>query len=240
MIAAGLRWLAKLRQGDKTLDRLDETRAAFDEIYNKDLWGLQTDEYASAKPGMETEHARKKRLSNLVEDLIRLNEVKSVVEFGCGWWSYMKDVDLTGVQYDGFDVVQTVIDDNRQKFASDTVRFHLVRDGITMPKADMLFSKDVLQHLPTVDVQYYLSLFKTNFRFMLIGNDVVPEENLNGDTIRGGYRALRLEREPFNYPNTVLQQWQCLEFGTYIVKNFCLFRGEPERGEPSGIVLRST
>ena len=221
------------------LDRIDETRNAFDEIYNKDLWGLKTDEYASAKPGMETEHARKKRLSVLIQDLIRLNDVKSIVEFGCGWWSYMRDVDFTGVHYDGFDVVQTVIDDNRQKYGADNVRFHLVRDGTAMPKADMLFSKDVLQHLPTADVQYYLSLFRTNFAFMLIGNDVIPDDNLNGDTKRGGYRALRLEHAPFDYPNTVLQQWQCLEFGTYIVKNFCLLLGEPERGSSEGIILRS-
>jgi hypothetical protein len=219
---------------------LDETRSAFDKIYSSDTWGLKTDEYASAKPGMETENSRNKRFSTLITDLIKLNHVKSVVEFGCGWWKYMANVDLTGVQYDGFDIVDTVIQDNRQKFPADNVRFHTVRDGIRMPKADMLISKDVLQHLPTADVQYYLNLFRTNFRFMLIGNDCIPDDNLNGDTGRGGYRALRLERPPFNYPNVVLQQWECLEFGTFIVKNFCLFQGEPEKGSPDGVILRST
>ena len=222
------------------MSRLDETQNAFDEIYNKDIWGLKTDEYASAKPGMESEHARNKRFSTLITDLIKLNDVKSVVEFGCGWWKYMVDVDLAGVQYDGFDIVDSVIADNRQKHAKDNVRFHTVRDGVRMPKADMLISKDVLQHLPTADVQYYLSLFRTNFRFLLIGNDCIPDDNLNGDTKRGGYRALRLERPPFNYPNVVLQQWECLEFGTFIVKNFCLFKGEPEQGGADGVILRST
>lgn len=222
------------------MSRIDETRNAFDEIYKKDIWGLKTDEYAAAKPGMETEHARNKRFSTLISDLIRLNDVKSVVEFGCGWWKYMVDVDLAGAQYDGFDIVESVIEDNRQKHAKSGVCFHTVRDGVRMPKADLLISKDVLQHLPTADVHYYLSLFRTNFRFMLIGNDCIPDDNLNGDTKRGGYRALRLERPPFHYPNVVLQQWECLEFGTFIVKNFCLFQGEPERGSPEGVILRST
>lgn len=222
------------------MGRLDETRAAFDNIYNSDVWGLKTDEYASAKPGMESEHDRNKRFSALISELIRLNEVRHLVEFGCGWWKYMIDVDLTGVQYDGYDIVDTVIQDNRTKYGAENIRFHTVTDGIRMPKADMLLSKDVLQHLPTADVQYYLSLFRTNFRFMLIGNDCKPDDQLNGTTARGGYRALRLERPPFNYPNVVLQQWECLEFNTHIVKNFCLFQGEPERGAAEGIVLRSS
>ena len=135
------------------MDRLDETRNAFDEIYNKDVWGLKTDEYASPKPGIESEHARNKRFSTLIQDLIQLNDVKTVVEFGCGWWKYMIDVDFTDVEYDGYDIVESVIAQNVEKHAAPNVRFHTVRDGTRMPKADLLVSKDVLQHLPTEDVK---------------------------------------------------------------------------------------
>ena len=97
-----------------------------------------------------------------------------------------------------------------------------------LPSADLLISKDVLQHLPTSHVKHYLDLFKKNFKFMLIGNDIVPSDNLNGDTLPGGYRALRLELPPFNEPNIVVQTWISADFGVRTVKNFCLFVNTPD------------
>ncbi len=217
---------------------LQATQDAFDKIYRQDLWALRSGEYGSEKPGMESEQGRNARLTALIQDFVRLNDVKSVVEFGCGYFGYASEVDWTGIDYDGFDVVEEVIETNRRNHGRANVRFHVVRDGTRIPKADLLISKDVLQHLPTEDVQYYLSLFQSNFRFMLIGNDSYPDANLNGNTSYGGYRALRLERPPFNYPNIVVQQWKCVEFGAFIVKNFCLLQGRPETGSPEGIILR--
>lgn len=222
------------------MGRNDSTQNTFDQIYKKDLWGLKMDEYTAAKPGMETEDSRNRRLSTLIQDLITLNNVKSVVEFGCGfgWFRYMVDVDLTGVEYDGYDIVDSVIEDNRRTHGRDNVRFHTVRDGVHLPKADLLISKDVLQHLPLAAVQYYLAVFRRNFRFMLIGNDCAPAENVNGEIKPGGYRALRLEQPPFNYPNVVVQQWKCLEFGSLTVKNFCLLHGERQGADTDGVILR--
>ena len=156
------------------MGRLDETRAAFDNIYNSDVWGLKTDEYASAKPGMESEHDRNKRFSALISDLIRLNEVKHLVEFGCGWWKYMIDVDLTGVQYDGYDIVDSVIQDNKNQIRrgehplSHSDRWH--------PHAESRHAAEQGRAAAFAHGRraVYLSLFRTNFRFMLIGNDCKP------------------------------------------------------------------
>ena len=219
--------------------RLQAAQDAFDKIYRQDLWALRTNEYGSDRPGIESEQARNTRLAALIQDVIRLNDVKSVVEFGCGYWSYASEVDWTGVEYHGFDIVEEVIEANQRGHARGNVRFHVVRDGTRMPKADLMISKDVMQHLPTDDILHYLSEFKTNFRLMLIGNDCLPDDCLNGNITHGEYRPLRLELPPFNYPNIVLQQWRCLEFGTSIVKNFCLLSGEPSNGDPLGITLRN-
>ena len=221
------------------MNRFDECRDAFSRIYSRDAWGLGTEEYVADKPGWEPDSSRRKRLEDLIGTLMELNDVRSVAEFGCGYLSFPKSL-FGGVHYTGYDVVPEIIADNRSKHSDANMSFELLRDGLLMPPADMLISKDVLQHLPTVDVQYYLSVFRTNFRFMLIGNDCLPDDNLNGDTKRGGYRTLRLERPPFNYPNVVLQRWKCLEFGTFIVKNFCLFQGEPGKGSRDGVILRGT
>ena len=218
------------------MDRITEARTAFEEVYSKDLWGLNTDGYNIPTPGIETEDSRNKRFSTLLQDLITLNGVKSVVEFGCGWWRYMLGVDLTGVSYDGFDVVDRVVNDNRRAYSAPNIRFHRSHPGIRLPKADMLICKDVLQHLPNEDVLYYLSVFKANFRFMVIVNDCFPDDDINGHIAHGGYRGLRLEQAPFNYPNVVLQQWRCVDFGILILKNFCLLQGD-QKPDGDGIIL---
>ena len=206
---------------------ITEAQTAFTEIYDKDLWGLATGEWSAARPGEEPEGERQARLVALIESLIALNRIRSVVEFGCGYWSYAGRIDWSGVEYDGFDVVEDVVASNNREHGRPNIRFHRIVDGVELPQADLLISKDVLQHLPTAHVQYYLAAFDARFKFMLIGNDVVPADNLNGDTRAGGYRALRLELPPFDRPNAVLQSWTSSDFGVHTVKNFCLLLGSP-------------
>lgn len=215
---------------------ISDAQTAFTEIYDKDLWGLATGEWSAPRPGEEPEAERQARLVALIESLIALNGVRSVVEFGCGYWSYARQIDWSGLEYDGFDVVEDVVASNRREHGRDNIRFHRIADGVELPKADLLISKDVLQHLPTAHVQYYLAAFSARFRFMLIGNDVAPADNLNGETHAGGYRALRLELPPFDRPNVVLQSWTSADFGVHTVKNFCLVLGSP--GGPDRVLLQ--
>jgi hypothetical protein len=221
------------------MGRITEAQAAFADIYDKDLWGLATGEWAAPRPGEETEADRMARLVGLIQQLIALNDIKSVVEFGCGFWSYAKQIDFTGVNYDGFDVVEGIVSHNNATYGRENIHFHRVADGVRLPPADLLISKDVLQHLPTAHVQYYFDLFKRNFKYMLIGNDVEPSDNLNGDAPPGGYRALRFELPPFNEPNIVVQRWITADFGIHTVKNFCLFVNRPDPVR-EGFILRDS
>jgi hypothetical protein len=221
------------------MGRIDAASAAFTEIYSKDLWHLISDQWANTPPGFESLESRMKRLAHLIQEFIKNNNVQSVVDFGCGFSSYTKMVDWKGVEYDGFDIVKGVIDYNIHTCATDTFRFHHVVDGTRLPSADLLISKDVLQHLPTADVQYYLDIFKRNYKFAIIGNDVFPDDNTNGDTPPGGYRALRLDLPPFNWPCAVVQRWESVEFGVHTVKHFCLMMTS-NAATATGAIIRNS
>lgn len=157
-----------------------------------------------------------------LSDLIRLNHVTSMVDFGCGFWSVMKDLDLSAVEYTGVDVAELVIAHNREKAAAPNRHFLHLTSLDQLPPADLLFSKHVLQHLPNADVQRYLATFRRKYKYIILGNDRAPAENLNGDIAPGGYRALDLTAAPFHQKAVTFQRWQGVYFGVPTVTDFVL------------------
>lgn len=49
-------------------------------------------------------------------------QIKSIVDVGCGDWQIMSNIDLTGIQYTGYDASALIISKN-SKFATDNVTF---------------------------------------------------------------------------------------------------------------------
>jgi hypothetical protein len=195
--------------------RIDSARAAFAKIYENNVWKLHP----------EPDTSRIERVASLISKTIGRLNTSSVVEFGCGFWNYANLVDWSGMSYDGYDVASGPINWNADAFGASHIRFHHMTEGTELPKADLLFSKDVLQHLPTEDILHYLALFKSRFSYLLIINDIEPDTNLNGQIRHGGYRALRLDLPPFNETYETLDEWDASEFGVGYRKRACLLRG---------------
>ncbi|SEF14830.1 hypothetical protein SAMN05444161_9073 [Rhizobiales bacterium GAS191] len=211
--------------------RLEEARTAFSEIYEKNLWRLG--------PGLELEPDSVQRFVRLIQDFMRENEVATVAEFGCGYWVYSKLIDWKGKRYDGYDVVESAIRYDTEQFSEENIHFHLVRDGIELSGADLLICKDVFQHLPSEDIIYYIGKFKKIYKYMIITNDVFPDAHANGGIPSGGYRAIRLDREPFNERCAVLQTWEGVNFGERWTKHTCLLFGDPTAGGGARTVLNN-
>lgn len=199
-----------------TEGRARAAQVAFTKVYEQDLWGL-------AK--LEREPDKEHLAAGLVNDIVRERGIRSIVEFGCGFWSYQTALDLTGVTYVGYDVAPSVINLDRDRYTAANVAFELFEDGSTLKPADLLLSKDVLQHLPLADVHYYLALFSKRYPLILLINDIAPEENLNGDIAYGDHRALRLDLPPFGVRHEMLGEWDAPAFGIPFRKRACLIHG---------------
>ena len=64
-------------------------------------------------PGSFSEYNSK--FLELLQNLIRDKNIKSIVDFGCGDWQLMNLMDFRGIDYIGFDVVPKLIDQNKKK-----------------------------------------------------------------------------------------------------------------------------
>lgn len=192
--------------------RIDLAREAFEHVYSNDLWRLQPDP------------APTRRFADLIRRVMDQHNVRSVTEFGCGFWTYAKQIDWTGKQYDGYDVVPGIVQWNNKSHAAPNVRFHVMADDVVPVSADLLVTKDVLQHLPTADVLHYLAMFKKSYRLLLITNDINSADGTNTDITYGAHRGLRLDLPPFNEDAEILDEWVVKICPDY-VKRACLLRG---------------
>lgn len=160
-------------------------------------------------PGSDPERTLEFR--NFLENFIESKNIRSIVDFGCGDWTYAKLMDWKGAHYIGIDVVDTVVQRNRELYESARVQF-LLRQSLDapMPQAELFVAKDVLQHLPTEDVHKVLAI-ASSYQYCIFVNDISHQRrrswrhawrwkdfcDVNVDIEPGGYRLLSLRDAPF-------------------------------------------
>jgi SAM-dependent methyltransferase len=172
--------------------------SVFSDIYERGEWGVNENKKGNSGSGSDPRNAM--TYIAFLQNFLAQNNIKSVVDLGCGDWRLGREIRWGGVQYIGIDVVESVIHQNIENFSSPKISF-IVADGVdySLPKADLLICKDVLQHLPFEDIKCIVKQFN-KFKFCIIVNDVDPVkltcENL--DIPRGHYRCLDLTKPPFS------------------------------------------
>jgi SAM-dependent methyltransferase len=162
----------------------------FEEIYSKNEWL-----YGSGE-GSQPQHT--KPYLSFLQDFLRKNNIKSVVDMGCGDWQFSQFIDWTGIDYQGFDVVASVIEANQKRFSAPGLRFQLASgDGSDLPAANLLIAKDVLQHWSNDSIKAFLPRIKW-YNYCLITNCVNPSGDTTNENIEnGGFRYLDLRLPPF-------------------------------------------
>ncbi|MGK7873168.1 MAG: class I SAM-dependent methyltransferase [Xenococcaceae cyanobacterium] len=151
-------------------------------------------------------------LQSLLNDSER--SINSVVDLGCGDWSFSKTINWGTISYTGIDIVPELIDDLNTGYGNRKIKFihaNIVDDKL--PKADLAICKDVLQHLSNKSVGIILRKLM-QYKYALITNDIyrglrmsnwlsnvrVPLQRPNTEINDGGSRPLNLTKEPFNFP----------------------------------------
>jgi SAM-dependent methyltransferase len=167
-----------------------EIASAFETIYREKRWGAGLGSgHGSLPRGTE-------RYRAFLEDFIRANHVRRVVDYGCGDWQFSRLIDWQSAEYVGVDVVAALIDANRAAFARPGVSFELNRGNPDdLPDGDLLIAKDVLQHLPTAEIHAFLGEVVPRYDLALLTNDT--GDHVNDDVPAGGWRPLDLTAEPF-------------------------------------------
>ena len=125
-------------------------RQDFVQIYRRNTWGFGSGH--GSLPSVTAPYRF------LVEQFVRENRPRSIVDLGCGDWQFSHLINWQGAKYVGLDIVPTVIEENRRRYASDNVSFEVTDEAFSsLPAADLLLAKDVLQHWSAHDVKRFLA-----------------------------------------------------------------------------------
>jgi len=180
----------------------------FTDIYRHAKWGRNSQGAGASGWGSRLRATLIYR--TFLQQFMKDNHIRSVVDAGCGDWEFSQALDWSGIDYKGFDIVESNIVHHRLKHAKPNIQFFLGNFvELELPPADLLICKHVLQHLPTQDVQTFLTQVP-KYKHTLLTNGVnantMTAQNL--DIAVGGYRQLDPTAPPFNLPGTkVLTYW---------------------------------
>ncbi len=184
------------------INRLRSPKGVFSDIYDRNRWGGERGEMYSGS-GSRGEAAV--QYANSVKDFILSNDIKSVVDLGCGDFFIGQQIAKVVESYVGIDVVPSLIEFNNKKFGSDNVSF--ICADITsddLPEGTLCLVRQVLQHMSNAQIARLLSRLR---KFLIITEHQPGAEDLkipNIDKVHGEDTRLYkgsgvfLDKAPFN------------------------------------------
>ncbi|MBX3208635.1 MAG: class I SAM-dependent methyltransferase [Labilithrix sp.] len=181
--------------------------SVFAGIYRDGAWAR--DDAGAGTSGLGSTVAATVPYRAYLQAFLKEHKIKSVVDAGCGDWEFSREIDWSGIDYKGYDVVDAVIAKNKQRYESASVHFFtadIVADAL--PAADLLVVKHVLQHLPNDDVMTFLGKMGS-YKHILLTDSVHPRtlSGDNRDIAVGGFRAFDPTVPPFSLPGTKSLTW---------------------------------
>jgi SAM-dependent methyltransferase len=192
----------RLRGGqDTTHLELTGRNSVFGYIYDHGLWQGDVSDGALSGAGSDLES------TTTIRSALRgvLDEVKArtLLDIGCGDFTWMQQVDLSGIEYVGVDVVRSVIEANAVRYASDERRFeHLDAAAEPLPTAEAVLCREVLFHLSLDDCRAVIdNVCSSGARYLLATSD--GSTAFNSDIRTGDFRCLNLRKRPFRFPSPI-------------------------------------
>ena len=193
---------------------MSESQEIFSKIYDTAYWGNGSGDGSDPK--------KVKVYINLIEDFIKKNNVKSIVDFGCGDWQFSNLINFNDAEYLGIDLVDSVIDSNNRKYSKKNIKFSRFKAYREIPKADLLLVKDVLQHLPREEVKKIIDQLFINYKFVIVTNCISPFNKLGNLIINyfsnkgiynrkikfGEFTYFDIRKYPYNLNGKCLLTWK--------------------------------
>lgn len=181
------------------------TKAVMEQIYEKNLWGGNSDEFYSGFGSHQSE---------LVEPYLEavslfLNSFKEpliICDLGCGDFNIGKELVQYSKMYIAVDIAENLIQRNKKKFKSKDVEFRCLDIAKEeLPKADCAILRNVLQHLSNKEVQSIIEKL-LGFKYVILTEhlpkgDFIPNRDIiSGQGIRLKKQSgLNLLAAPFNF-----------------------------------------
>ncbi len=175
----------------------DSLKNAFNTTYSKNLWSDP-----ESKSGTGSNLKSTMQVRNHLQVLLSRLKIKSIGDLGCGDFNWMKETDLSGINYVGIDIVQDIIHENTLHYSSSYISFktsNIIQDPID--KCDLIILRDVMVHL-TFETCFHLlnNIIKSKSKYLYVTTFL--NDRVNTDLVQNGHqwRSLSLQNAPFNFP----------------------------------------
>jgi len=177
---------------------LKDRRQVFGYVYEQGVWLNGQSEGARSGLGSELEATQilRERLSTVLRPL----GTASLLDIGCGDFTWMQHVELGEIRYLGVDIVQSVIDSDQERFGSGNRSFQCL-DAVSepLPAADVALCREVLFHLSFADGRSLLAnVRRAGIRYLIATTD--GGTAFNADITTGDFRVINLHRRPYRFP----------------------------------------
>lgn len=120
------------------------------------------------------------RLIDQLPAFLDRHRITSMLDIGCGDWTWMQLVDFGPMIYTGWDVDIQQIARNRRKFGGRNLCRFEAENILTVdkvPRYDVILCRDVLAHLPTEYIEAVLAKFKASGSRYLLASTYPGADN---------------------------------------------------------------
>ena len=214
------RMITKLKS--KIFKSEPDTEEVFTRLYQKNCWDSEESSSGHGSTLDQTKHLRGE-----LQILFKEFNIKSILDIPCGDFNWMKEVNLTEIDYVGADIVEPLIQSNQKKYQRAEGCKFIQMDIITsrLPEVDLILVRDCFVHLSIKEIKKAVkNIKKSGSKYLLTTTFTNDRENI--DSKRGGWRPLNLQKIPLNFPVPVkIINEKCTEGnGKYADKSMALWK----------------
>ena len=193
----------------------------FARIYQTNLWS-DTESRSGAGSSLDATASLRVALPPLLRGL----NARRLLDVPCGDFNWMSQVDLSGIDYIGGDIVESIIEANRERYESSGRRF--MRVDLTsgpLPDADVILCRDCLVHFSFDNIIAAFRTIKASGAQYLLTTTFLDRQ-VNKDIVDGDWRPLNLVQPPFLLPapHSVILEDCMEEGGAYADKALAVWR----------------
>lgn len=214
-------WLSTMEKWRSCSDSKMSNRTAeqFDQHYISKDWASGG---KGALSGEGSDSSAVKPFAEFLLNFIKEKKITSMAEVSAGHWpsGWQAQIKWPPIEYHGVDIVPSVVqqdkkflEEHKDKFGFASADFSVGDMACDdLPKADLLLTKDTLQHLSNDYISKFLAKNihsePRKYKYVMFVNDKLDLGEENVDIQNGGYRHLQMDQKPFNLDASTMFQWR--------------------------------
>ena len=180
-----------------------DLKTRFTYVYRGNVW--QSPESASG-PGSDVGSGSVRQARIALAQVVRDHDIRSIADVPCGDFNWMPRFleERPEVGYVGYDIVAPLIAANRKAYPERT--FRVLDITRKVPKrADLLFSKDLVNHLLERDVwRAVANMVRSGATYLMITSNGDHASNAElPENVGGMSRLLNLQAAPYDFPRPI-------------------------------------